>query len=138
MKKRMFLMLAVVIAFIAVIGGFKVSQIRAAMKHGAWSPPPEAVTTIVAKQDDWNTTLNAIGSVAAVNGVTVTADLPGVVEQISFDSGRAVNKGDVLVLLDTKQERAQLVAAESARDLARLGLDRAAGMLKSQIIPQSD
>jgi membrane fusion protein (multidrug efflux system) len=138
MKKRMFLMLVVVIAFIAVIGGFKVSQIRAAMKQGSWTPPPEAVTTIVAKQDDWNTTLNAIGSVTAVNGVTVTADLPGVVDQITFDSGHSVNKGDVLVVLDSKQERAQLVAAESARDLARLGLDRAAGMLKSQIIPQSD
>src|SRR2546425_9069411 len=103
MKKRMFWMLAVVIAFIVVIGMVKTFQIKAAIAQGSsYQPPPEAVTTVIARQEEWNTTLHAIGSVAAVNGVTVSADLPGVVSAILFDSGRSVNKGDVLVLLDTK------------------------------------
>src|SRR5713226_9918921 len=56
MRKRMFLMLAVVIAFIAIVGGFKFSQIRAAMaSQGSFQPPPEAVTTVVAKQEEWGT-----------------------------------------------------------------------------------
>src|SRR5687768_17704885 len=103
MKKRMFLMLAVVIAFIAAVGGFKYFQIKAAMSQ-SWAPPPEAVTTVVARQETWSTTLNAIGTVEAVQGVTVSADLPGIVQQISFASGHAVSKGDVLVRLDTRQE----------------------------------
>ena len=64
---------------------------------------------MVARQEEWNSTLKAIGTVAAVQGVTVSADLPGVVERITFDSGRPVSKGEVLVVLDAKQERAQRV-----------------------------
>src|SRR5207253_649398 len=107
------------------IGGFKFFQIKAAIAQGShWQPPPEAVTTTVAKVEPWGTTTKAIGSVAAVNGVTVSADLPGVVAEIDFDSGRGVNKGDVLVRLDTKQEQAQLAAAIAQRDLARLAFER--------------
>jgi len=138
MKKRMFLMLAVVLAFVAIVGGFKYFQIRGAMaQQGSFQPPPEAVTTVVAKQEPWDSTTNAIGTVVAVNGVTVSADLPGLVEQITFQSGQRVNKGDVLARLDTKQERAQLRAAEAQRGLKRVELRRAQEMLPQGVIPQS-
>jgi len=138
MKKRMVIMIAAVLAFIAIIGFYKYSKIRTAMAQGAnFQPPPETVTSIVAKQEVWDTTLNAIGSVVAVQGVTVSADLPGVVEQIAFDSGRHVRKGDLLVRLDAKQERAQLAAAEAQRDLSRVELERARGMLEGKIIAQA-
>lgn len=138
MRKRMLVMLAVVIVFLAVIGLVKYFQIRSAMAQGgAYQPPPEAVTTAVAKQEMWDTTINAIGTVVAVNGVNVSADLPGLVEQISFDSGRQVHKGDVLVRLDTKQERAQLAAAEAQLGLSRVNLRRASDLYKQQIVAQS-
>jgi membrane fusion protein (multidrug efflux system) len=136
MAKRMIAMLVVVIAVIAVLGGFKYSQIKTAMSQD-WTPPPEAVTTVVATQQPWTTTLSAIGTVAAVQGVTVSADLPGVVTAINFESGRAVGKGDVLVQLDTKQERAQLAAAEAAKELTRLSLARKQGLLEKAAIPQA-
>src|SRR3954470_8943535 len=98
MKKRMVFMLLAVFAFLAIIGGFKFFQVKAAIAQGmSYQPPPEAVTTIVATAEPWDTTLSAIGTVTAVNGVTVSADMPGLVDQIAFDSGRQVNKGDVLV-----------------------------------------
>lgn len=130
-------MLAGVIVFIGAIGGFKYLQIKAAMSQ-SWAPPPEAVTTVIAKQETWSTTLNAIGSVEAVNGVTVSADLPGIVESIAFASGRSVSKGDVLVRLDTRQERAQLAAADAQRDLARLALERNRGLAASGVVAQAN
>ncbi len=133
----MFWMLAVVIVFLGVIGSVKYFQIRSAMAQGGFQPPPEAVTTTVVRQEQWETTINAIGTVVAVNGVNVSADLPGLVEQISFDSGRPVSKGDVLVRLDTKQERAQLAAALAQLDLTRLQLDRATGLRNQEIVAQS-
>lgn len=136
MAKRMIAMLVVVIAVIAVLGGFKYSQIKTAMSQD-WTPPPEAVTTVVATQQPWNATLSAIGTVEAVNGVTVSADLPGVVETINFDSGHSVSKGAVLVRLDTKQERAQLASAEAARELARLSLARKQELLGKAAIPKA-
>lgn len=136
MAKRMIAMLVVVIAIVAALGFYKYSQIKKAMSQD-WSPPPEAVTTIVARQEAWNATLSAIGTVAAVNGVTVSADLPGVIEHISFNSGQAVGRGDVLVRLDSRQERAQLAAADAARDLTRLSVERKAGLLAKAAIPQA-
>jgi membrane fusion protein (multidrug efflux system) len=134
----MVLMLLVVIVFIAVIGGYKFFQIKAAIAQGtSYQPPPEAVTTVMASQQEWNATLKAIGTVEAVHGVTISADLPGVIEQINFNSGQSVRKGEVLVLLDMKQERAQLASAEAARDLARVDVDRQRQMLKAGIVPQA-
>jgi membrane fusion protein, multidrug efflux system len=136
MKKRMFVMLVIVLAFVGVIGGFKFFQIKAAMSQ-SYSPPPEAVTTVVAKSDTWTGSLNAIASVAAVNGVTISADLPGTVASINIDSGRSVEKGEVLVHLDDRQEQAQLKAAEAQLDLTRLALQRNRDLKAGGIVPQS-
>jgi membrane fusion protein, multidrug efflux system len=139
MRKRMVVMLVAVAAFLAAIGGVKFRQIQAGMAMAAsFQPPPEAVTTMKAPREEWPAALTAIGTVAAARGVTVSADLPGVVEAITFDSGLAVREGQVLVRLDTRQERAQLTAAESQLNLARLNLDRARGLLAEGIISQAD
>jgi membrane fusion protein, multidrug efflux system len=139
MMKRMLLMLLATAVFIAAIGVVKMRQIKTASAQGAsFQPPPEAVTTVVAKQEVWPATLRAIGTVVASQGVTVSADTPGIVERISFTSGRAVRAGEVLVVLDTSQERAQLAAAESQRDLAKLNLDRMRDLSEKGIISRSE
>ncbi|HVP44605.1 MAG TPA: efflux RND transporter periplasmic adaptor subunit [Terriglobales bacterium] len=131
----MILMLSVAALVITGLGFVKFRQVKAAVaEHAAFQPPPEAVTTIAARQDEWPATLSAIGSVVAVRGVTVSADLPGIVERISFDSGNAVKEGAVLVQLDTKQERAQLADAEAQRDLARANYARAQELVKAGVI----
>ena len=139
MMKRMLLMLAVMMLIIGGLGFVKFQQIQTAIAQGAsFQPPPEAVTTIVAQQIEWPQTLSAIGSVAAVQGVTVSADLSGTVDRVAFESGRAVRQGDVLVELDTRQERAQLDAAEAQRELARTNFDRMQGLLKDSVISRAE
>jgi membrane fusion protein (multidrug efflux system) len=117
----------------------KVRQFQAmAEQFAAMQPPPEAVTTIVAEREEWPDTLQAIGTVAAVQGVTVSADLPGIVERIAFDSGRTVRHGDVLVQLDTKQEVAQLAAAEAQLELARLNHERMTGLVQQDAVSRAE
>src|SRR5438445_12206210 len=126
MHKRMRLMLAVVLAIIAGLAFVKYKQFEGFKAQGAsFAPPPTAVTTIVAKRETWPSTLNVIGTATAIQGVTVSADLPGTVVRITFESGKPVHAGDVLVELDTRQERAQLAAAEAQRDLGRINFGRA-------------
>ena len=108
------------------------------MPRALVQPPPEAVTTIVADETEWPDTLNAIGSVEAVQGVVVSADLAGTIDRIAFDSGKSVRQGEVLVQLDTRQERAQLAAAEAQRDLARTNFDRMQGLLKDSVISRAE
>jgi len=138
MAKRMVVMLLAMAAILSVIGLVKYRQIQAATSGSAYQPPPEAITTIVARQESWERTLDAIGTVAAVNGVTVSADLPGVVEEIRFDSGTAVRTGDLLLKLDTRQEEAQLAQAEAQRELAALNLERIRGLREEGITSQAD
>ena len=106
MLKRMILMLAVIGIIIGALGLLKFRQIQDAMgQAAAFQPPPEAVTTIAAVQEKWPATLGAIGTMAAVQGVTVSADLPGIVDQIAFESGGPVAQGDLLVQLDTRDRK---------------------------------
>jgi len=139
MWKRMIVMLTATLALVAGLGFVKVKQVQSMIAQGAaYVPPPEAVTTIVAAKEQWPSTLTAIGTVAAVRGVTVSADLPGVVDRIAFDSGQAVREGDLLAVLDTRQERAQLAAAEAQRDLSRLNYDRIQGLLDEHVVSRAE
>jgi membrane fusion protein (multidrug efflux system) len=135
----MLLMLGLVAIVIGGLGFVKFRQIKTAMAQGAsFAPPPEAVTTVIAKQEKWPSTLGVIGTAAAVQGVTVSADLPGTVDKINFESGTWVKQGDVLVELDTRQERAQLAATEAARDLAQVNFKRFEELVKEGVIARQE
>ena len=139
MVKRMIVMVVVMAILIAGLGFVKMRQFEAmAEQFAAMQPPPEAVTTIVAGREEWPATLDAIGTVAAVQGVTVSADLPGLVERIAFQSGQAVREGDVLVQLDTRQEEAQLAAAEAQLQLARLNFERMKGLVEQDAVSRAE
>ena len=138
MKKRMLIVVLCLVVLIAGLGFFKYQQIQAAIKGGAWTPPPEAVTTTVATEAQWEGTMHAIGTATAVNGVVVSADLPGVVASIEFESGRPVRKGAVLVRLDTSTERAQLSSAVARRDLAKLDFERVQHLREQNANSQAD
>ena len=81
MAKRIFLTLAVAAVLIISLGYFKTRQIQAAVQAHSFQPPPEAITTVVVKQETWPTTLSVVGTMEAVHGVTVSADLPGTVDR---------------------------------------------------------
>jgi membrane fusion protein (multidrug efflux system) len=139
MLKRMISMLVVVLAILGGLGFFKFRQIQAAMAQGAnFAPPPSAVSTLIAKRETWPSTLKVIGTAIAIQGVTVSADLPGTVDKIHFESGQAVPAGDFLVELDTRQERAQLAAAEADRDLARINYSREQKLVSEGVVAKTE
>jgi membrane fusion protein (multidrug efflux system) len=139
MAKRMILMLVLVALAIGGLGFFKFKQFQGAMAAAAnFAPPPVAVTTVTVKPEKWPSTFNVIGTMAAVQGVTVSADLPGTVDKIHFESGQWVKQGDILVELDTRQERAQLANAEAARDLAHINFGRYEQLVKQGVFAKSD
>lgn len=134
MAKRMVLMLGVTVVLLTALGFIKFKQVESAVHAAAFQPPPEAVTSIVAHKEEWPATMTLIGTMEAVKGVTVSADLPGIVVHIAFDSGKSVEAGDVLVELDTRQERAQLASLEAQRDLARVSFNRAQQLVDEGVI----
>jgi membrane fusion protein (multidrug efflux system) len=139
MVKRMLVMLLTTALIVGALGFVKFRQIQTAIGQAAsFQPPPEAVTTITAVQEQWPETLSAIGSVAAVQGVTISADLPGTVDRIGFEAGQWVREGEVLALLDTRQEQAQLAAADAQRELARVNFERMQGLLNENVVSRAE
>jgi len=139
MNRRWIQMLGTFVLVVAILGFVKYRQISAAIAaNKSFAPPPEAVTTVVAQQVEWSNTLDAVGSIAPVQGVTLSADLPGVVAKVAFNSGAHVAEGQVLVQLDTRQEQAQLASAQAQLDLAKVNLDRAQKLFDQKAIAQSD
>ena len=139
MAKRMIVMLVVMVVFIAGLAFIKFQQFQAmAQQFAAMQPPPDAVTTIVAQREEWPATLSAIGTVAAVQGVTVSADLPGIVDRIAFESGTSVKQGDILVQLDTRQEQAQLAAAQAEFELSGLTYERMKRLVEHDAVSRSE
>jgi membrane fusion protein (multidrug efflux system) len=139
MKKRILLVILGLVILIAALSAVKALQIRAMTDQGKKAvPKPETVTTAVANAESWETALAAVGSLTAVQGVTVAAELPGKVVNIAFGPGAKVTKGDLLIRQDTTSEEAQLPGAVAQTDLTRSVVARNARMLAAQIISQAD
>src|SRR5512133_3994291 len=112
--------IVLIIGVIAILAAVKGMQFKTMIDRGkAFAPPPESVSTVAAKNESWQGTLSAIGSIRAAQGVEVTPELPGTVREISFESGAPVDKGAVLVRLDVSSEEAQLRSVDAQFDLAR-------------------
>ena len=139
MAKRLFIVLLLMAALLGGIGFIKYRQVEAAIAAGSsFQIPATSVTTVIAKRETWPSTLSVIGTAAAIQGVTVSADLPGTVDKIHFESGQAVHQGDVLVELDTRQERAQLANMEAQRDLSRIQYGRSEQLVQAGVISKSE
>jgi membrane fusion protein, multidrug efflux system len=139
MAKRMIFMLLAAAAIIGGLAFVKYRQVETAIAMGAsFQMPPTAVSTVVAQRETWPSTLSIIGTAEAIQGVTVSADLPGTVDKIHFESGQSVHEGDILVELDTRQERAQLANAEAQRDLAKVQYGRSEQLVQAGVISKSE
>jgi len=139
MKRKIVIVATVLLAIVLVLAGIKGFQFRAMIKAGsAFAIPPETVSGGEVRQETWETLLPAVGSVTAVQGVELRAELAGTVRDIAFDSGGTAAKGQVLVRLDTSSEEAQLRAAEAQAELARLNLVRSRELRAQGFVSQSD
>jgi membrane fusion protein (multidrug efflux system) len=138
MKKRIFLAIILLIAVAGILGGIKYLQIDRMIAQGKQlAPPPATVSIATVEEMNWETRLTTVGSLEAVQGMTVTAELTGKVVQIAFASGALVKAGDLLVQQDISSESAQLRAAEAARALARANHDRAQELRGEEVVTQA-
>jgi len=134
---------ALTLVFLAVIIGslvfVKVTQIKTMIAAGEnRQQPSESVTTAEAEIQMWNPTIKGVGNVVAVQGVTVTTEIPGKVVKIHFESGQEVAQDQILVELDASTERAQLNSAIASADLAKVSVTRARELFEKDAIAKSE
>jgi membrane fusion protein (multidrug efflux system) len=133
---KTFLVIVGILAVIAAVVLVKVAQISKLIHT---KPPAqfETVSTTEAKAETWQQAITSVGSLTAVQGVTVAAELDGKIVELDFEAGANVKAGDVLVRQDTSVEEAQLRSAEANVELARVNLKRTQELLEKATVSQA-
>jgi membrane fusion protein, multidrug efflux system len=131
------LAIAGVIALVILLAGIKAMQI-AKMKRSPQGMPPTTVTSTEVKEEDWAPILSSVGSVSAVQGAVVSAELAGIVSEINFENGAEAKKGEVLMKLDASQEEALLRSAEAEAQLARTDLERSRDLAMKKVVSSAE
>lgn len=138
-RSAVFKVIAGLVVVFIFIGGIKVWQIVTLVQSGkSMVPPPTTVTSAKVEQADWQPTLSAVGSIAPVQGATISAELAGTVSEIGFQSGTPVKEGEVLLKLDASAEQAQLRAAEAEAELAKADFERARDLAERKVISSAE
>ena len=99
--------------------------------------PPAEISVVQSQTEQWTPAVKAVGSIVAVNGISAANEVPGVIQQINFESGDLVSKGDVLIRLDAAIEEAALRTRGAEAQLARQEFQRIADLLPKRAVSQS-
>ncbi len=137
MIKKFIIALGGFVVLVLGLGAVKTAQIKKAMSV-AHVQPAASVTTYDAREIEWRSYIKAIGTLAPVEGVTLSADAAGQVVKIGVESGSTVKAGDLLVEIDASVETAQLAAAQARADLGKISLDRAQSLLGNNTVAKSE
>ncbi len=139
MIRNVILAILLIAAVIGGLAGVKALQIKSMIAAGAaFAMPPETVTVAPVQGETWQGVVPAVGTMSAVQGITLRAEVAGTVKEIRFESGDNARESQVLVQLDVDSEEAQLRSAEAQAELARLNLDRSRGLREKSTISQSE
>ncbi len=136
MTKRMFIMLGAIVVLVAALAfGFylHIQKLMAASPK----PGPQTVTSMKVPALEWQPQLNAVGSLVAVHGVDLAAEVAGLVRTVNFHSGQEVAAGQVLLQLNADADLAQLHIAEAAAELSGLVYQRDQAQLEAKAISQA-
>ncbi|WP_306519618.1 efflux RND transporter periplasmic adaptor subunit [Rheinheimera sp.] len=137
--KSILIAFGLLLLVLAIVAGIKAEQIFTMIKSGeSFVPPPESVSVYQAKLQSWPQTYTAIGTVEADEGITISAQVPGKVKRIAFQSGAYVQAGEVLVEQEAVNEKAQLDAAQARLKLAQASYQRLVELRKRNIASQSE
>jgi len=137
MIKRMIIMLIMVSLVLGGIFGFiefKGRMIKQFMS--SQGEPPQTVSTITARYEDWLPTLEAIGSLRAIQGVEISSEVAGLVTEIYFQQGDTIIANTPLVQLRADDDIAKLKALQATAELAKITWHRSEAQFNAKAISQ--
>ncbi len=139
MKRKIVIAIGIVFVIVLGLAGVKALQIYKLIAFGkSYAPPPETISSAVAREEQWQNTLTAVGSIDPQSGVTIAPEVAGTVTEIAVADGAVVAKGDLLLRLDASTEEAQLRSADAQTELSRLNVERTRILRKDNTVSQSE
>ncbi|UUY08737.1 efflux RND transporter periplasmic adaptor subunit [Pseudomonas sp. J452] len=136
--RRMFVMLGAVILVVLALAAYKGYSIYQQVQMFSAPQPAISVSAAAATEQPWQSRLPAIGTLKAFQGVDLTAEVQGTVQQVLFQSGEKVSLGQPLLQLDSQVEQAILATALAVRNLAQVEYQRGKNLAVKQAISKSE
>ncbi|WP_111494333.1 MULTISPECIES: efflux RND transporter periplasmic adaptor subunit [Marinobacter] len=131
----------VIIALLVVLGGifgYTFYRFGEMQKQFSQPQPPAIIEATTAEQASWTQSIKAVGSVTAVNGIEIANEVAGVIEELRFESGDRVERGDILLRLDSATDEAALRTQRAEAKLAEQQFKRTADLLPRKAISQAE
>lgn len=125
LSKRMIILLIILaVVFGGIVGynlfrGYMMGQYFA-----SFEPPPITVSAVNAKEENWQSILQTVGSFVAIDGVDISAQATGIVEELSFESGEHVKAGAPLLVINDDVDQATLKSNMATLLLKKLNFER--------------
>lgn len=133
--------ISVIVGLAVVLGAlfaWRFFQIRQQAEMMSQPPPPAEIEVVEVATRRWAQSISAIGGLRAVNGVQVANEIAGVVEALEFESGQAVEAGDVLLRIEADTDEAALETREAEARLAQRQFERVSNLIKQRAVSQSE
>ena len=141
-KPRLWLRLLIVVLLLlfiaAALGYKKYLQIQEQIAFGSAPVPPSSVTVAIAEADQWQNRLKAIGTLVASQGIDITSEVTGIVKNLNFESGQAINKGDLLLSLNNEIEMAALTTAQAQYESANNQYQRSLKLKNKKFVTENE
>mgnify|MGYP001175579821 FL=1 len=136
-KRLVIVAFSLAIVFGGIFGWKAYQQKQITERLSARGPSVVTVSTAIAATESWAHKINTVGSLRAVQGVEVSAEVSGVVAAISFVSGSSVEIGAQLLQLDDTAEAAELRSLDAQLELAKQDYERARGLSIKTLLSQA-
>lgn len=131
-KRMIIVIILLVIVFGGIFGWGFVRSYFMKQYFANFTPPPVTISTTKAQAINWEPSIPAVGSMVAINGVTVSPEIPGTISKIFFASGQLVKAGDPLIQIDDSLEQQELKGFQAQLRLDTINYQRQAALYKTQ------
>lgn len=128
--------IALLVAILGSIGGYKFLQIQELMNTD-FSPPPVTVAAGTAQTDSWAQYLQAVGTIRALRGVDLSSETSGEITEINFESGDQISSGQLLLVLNDDVEQASRENQAASLELAQVLFERDSELVKKNSVSQT-
>ncbi len=136
-KRMIWMVFGVGLLFAAIFGYHMFGNYMMKKYLASQGHPPATVTAMTVDYEQWQPQLSAVGSLRAVQGVNISAEVGGQVARVHVHSGQQVKKGDLLLELSHADELARLHALQADAKLAEISFKRDKAQLTAKAISRA-
>jgi membrane fusion protein, multidrug efflux system len=137
-KRLSIMAIALIIVFGALFGGRHLMVRWFIQSKMQKKPQPIAVAAVQVTQESWQPSISVPGTLVAVNGIELSAEVAGVVSRIYFHSGQMVKAGQLLVQLDDAVDQQELKNLKAQMSLNRSNYQRLRKVIHVEAVSKQD